>query len=78
MRVPADNAGMPPSSIISALLPDSEVNQIGPTEDDVSLLWLADSTPANTATAVGMLQSGANPTIGGYNGGEIFWVLRST
>ena len=73
LRIPADNAGMPPSSIISALLPDSEVNQIGPTEDDVSLLWLADSTPANTATAVGMLQSGANPTIGGYNGGEIFW-----
>ena len=73
VRVPADNAGTPPSSIISSLLPDSEVNQIGPTEDDVSILWLADSTPANTATAVGMLQTGTNPVLGAYNGGEIFW-----
>jgi hypothetical protein len=73
LRIPADNGGTSPSTIISALLPDSEVNQIGPTEDDVSLLWLATSTPAETATAVGMLQSGTNPVLGGYNGGEIFW-----
>ena len=73
LRIPADNSGVSPSTIISALLPDSEVNQIGPTEDDVSLLWLADSTSAETATAVGMLQSGTNPVLGGYNGGEIFW-----
>jgi hypothetical protein len=74
-RIDGDNPGVTksPSTIITALLPDSEVNQIGPTEDDVSLLWLANSTPAETATAVGMLQSGTNPTLGGYNGGEIFW-----
>jgi len=64
---------VPLSAIISSLLPDSEVNQIGPTEDDVSILWLADSTPANTATAVGMLQTGTNPVLGAYNGGEVFW-----
>ena len=73
LRIPADNAGIAPSTIISALLPDSEVNQIGPTEDDVSLLWLSTSTAAETATAVGMLQSGTNPVLGGYDGGEIFW-----
>ena len=73
LRIPADNSGVAPSTIISSLLPDSEVNQIGPTEDDVSLLWLENSDPTNTATAVGMLQSGTNPVLGGYNGGEIFW-----
>ncbi len=73
LRIPADNSGVAPSTIISSLLPDSEVNQIGPTEDDVSLLWLENSNPTNTATAVGMLQSGTNPVLGGYNGGEIFW-----
>ena len=74
-RIDGDNPGVTksPSTIITALLPDSEVNQIGPTEDDVSLLWLTNSTPAETATAVGMLESGTNPTLGGYNGGEIFW-----
>jgi hypothetical protein len=73
LRISADNNGMSPSTILTALLPDSEVNQIGPTEDDVSLLWLANSTPAQRAIAVGMLQTGTNPKIGGYDGGEIFW-----
>src|SRR3984893_5682575 len=73
LRISADNAGMSPSTILAALLPDSEVNQIGPTEDDVSLLWLANSTPAQRAIAVSMLQTGTNPKIGGYDGGEIFW-----
>ena len=73
LRISADNKGMSPSTILSALLPDSEVNQIGPTEDDVSLLWLANSTPAQRAIAVSMLQTGTNPKIGGYDGGEIFW-----
>lgn len=73
LRISADNAGMSPSTILTALLPDSEVNQIGPTEDDVSLLWLANSTPAQRAIAVGMLQTDTNPRIGGYDGGEIFW-----
>jgi Type I phosphodiesterase / nucleotide pyrophosphatase len=73
LRIPADNGGEPPSEIISSMLPDSEVNQIGPTEDDVSLLWLTDNTPTATAAAVALLQSGTNPVIGGYNGGQIFW-----
>jgi hypothetical protein len=50
--------GQPPSSILgSAFLPDSEVNQIGPTEDDVSLLWLTDSS--KTGDAVKMLEANA-------------------
>ena len=73
LRIPGDNGGTSPSTILKTLLPDSEVNQIGPTEDDVSLLWLSTSTPSETATAVEMLQSGTNPVLGGYNGGEIFW-----
>ena len=47
--------GRAPSDILSSFLPDSEVNQIGPTEDDVSLLWLTDS--AQTANAVALLES---------------------
>ena len=36
---PNNNNGTPPSGILgSAFLPDSEINQIGPTEDDISLL----------------------------------------
>ncbi len=52
------NNGQPPSSILASLLPDSEVNQIGPTEDDVSLLWLTDSS--QTANAVAMLEANAS------------------
>src|SRR5262249_44056169 len=38
------NNGTPPSGLLGpAFLPDSEINQIGPTEDDISLLWLTDS-----------------------------------
>lgn len=51
--------GSPPSSVLGAdFLPDSELNQIGPTEDDVSLLWLKPSTSA--ADAVAQLESNAN------------------
>ena len=49
--------GKPPSEIIASLLPDSEVNQIGPTEDDLSLLWLTDSS--QTSNAVAMLEANA-------------------
>jgi hypothetical protein len=75
LRIDGDDPGvtMAPSTIISALLPDSEVNQIGPTEDDVSILWLSNNTFAETKTAVGMLESGTNPALGGYDGGQIFW-----
>lgn len=48
-----------PATILENLLPFSESpanpNGIGPTEDDVSLLWLKNS--ADTAAAVGMLES---------------------
>jgi len=50
--------GTPPSGILgSAFLPDSEINQIGPTEDDVSLLWL--KSGASTLAAVELLESNA-------------------
>jgi hypothetical protein len=57
---PAGNNGQPPSAVIASLLPDSEVNQIGPTEDDLSLLWLADSN--QTSNAVAMLEAKATPS----------------
>lgn len=63
---PSGTNGQSPSTIIASLLPDSEVNQIGPTEDDLSLLWLADSS--KTSTAVSMLE--ANAVSAGI--GEIF------
>ena len=51
--------GTPPSGVLgAAFLPDSELNQIGPTEDDISLLWL--SPGASTADAVGLLESNAS------------------
>jgi hypothetical protein len=57
-----------PATILQDLLPFSESpanpDGIGPTEDDISLLWLSDST--QTTNAVGMLesQSPAAPTNG--------------
>ena len=47
-----------PSRLIDACLPDSESNagnQIGPTEDDVSLLWLKSGCDA--VTEAGVLES---------------------
>jgi hypothetical protein len=50
--------GTPPSSVLGAeYLPDSELNQIGPTEDDVSLLWLKPGVSA--ADAVALLEGNA-------------------
>jgi hypothetical protein len=50
--------GSPPSAILgSAFLPDSELNQIGPTEDDISLLWLRPGT--STLDAVALLETNA-------------------
>lgn len=62
-----------PSNILDSCLPDSESNaggQIGPTEDDVSLLWL--KTGCDTGTAVQTLEttSPAQSNIAGI--GEIF------
>src|SRR4029077_19020422 len=59
--------GTPPSGVLGpAFLPDSEINQIGPTEDDISLLWLKPG--ADTLSAVNLLESHA--TAAGI--GEIF------
>ncbi len=63
-----------PSRLIDDCLPPSESNaggQIGPTEDDVSLLWLKSS--CNAATEAGILetQSPASSNIAGI--GEIFF-----
>jgi hypothetical protein len=50
--------GTPPSAVLgSAFLPDSELNQIGSTEDDISLLWLNPGT--STLDAVSLLETNA-------------------
>jgi hypothetical protein len=49
-----------PATILSTYLAPSELSAIGPTEDDVALLWLADS--ANTAAAVKALET-ASPAL---------------
>jgi hypothetical protein len=60
--------GTPPSGLVSTFLPDSETpHQIGPTEDDISLLWLTDS--GNTLPAVQILED--NAAAAGI--GEIFY-----
>ena len=60
--------GTPPSTVLGpAFLPDSEINQIGSTEDDISLLWL--SPGASTTQAVGLLE--ANAKAAGI--GQIFY-----
>jgi predicted AlkP superfamily pyrophosphatase or phosphodiesterase len=64
-----------PATILDALLPLSERPSnsppgIGPTEDDISLIWLSDST--QTTNAVGMLET-QSPATGNIAGiGEIF------
>jgi hypothetical protein len=63
-----------PSQIIDHCLPDSESNagnQIGPTEDDVSLLWLKPSCSAETEVMALEMQSPASHNIAGI--GQIFW-----
>jgi hypothetical protein len=60
--------GTPPSALLGpAFLPDSELNQIGSTEDDISLLWL--NPGASTLAAVGLLE--ANAKAAGI--GQIFY-----
>jgi hypothetical protein len=55
------NNGMSPANVIASLLPFSESplnpNGIGPTEDDISQLWLAHSS--DLMTAVGLLEADA-------------------
>ncbi len=68
---PSGNNGESPANLIANLLPFSESplnqNGIGPTEDDVSLLWLTSS--GQTLNAVSILE--ANATQAGL--GEIFY-----
>jgi hypothetical protein len=58
---PSGTNGTSPANLIASLLPWSESplnpNGIGPTEDDVSLLWLSSS--AQTANAVATLEANA-------------------
>ena len=58
---PILNTGSSPATLLASLLPLSESptnpTGIGPTEDDVSLIWLANS--ANTLSAVSTLESNA-------------------
>jgi hypothetical protein len=65
------NNGTTPANLIANLLPFSESplnpNGIGPTEDDVSLLWLSSS--AQTTNAVAILE--ANATQAGF--GQVFY-----
>jgi hypothetical protein len=63
----AKTNGQPPSALIASDLPDSELNQVGPTEDDISLLWLKPGS--DTVAAVGTLE--ANAHAAGI--GEIFY-----
>jgi len=49
--------GQPPSQILAALLPLAETTGLGPTEDDISQLWLTNSK--DTLTAVGLLETNA-------------------
>jgi arylsulfatase A-like enzyme len=49
------NNGTSPATLLSNLLPSWESGGVGPTEDDVSLLWLSD--PSTTAAAVATLES---------------------
>ncbi len=63
-----------PSKMIDSCLPDSESNagnQIGPTEDDVSLLWLKRGCSAETEVMTLETHSPASHNIAGI--GQIFW-----
>ncbi len=64
-----------PATLLSACIPDSELNQIGPTEDDVALLWLTHTSACSVTSQVALLESlsPANPASANIAGiGEIF------
>src|SRR5579862_7590817 len=72
--VPQTRVGTSPATLLSnaGFIPDSESTNgsgIGPTEDDVSLLWLKSS--ADTDAAVKILEDNASPT--GIALGQIFY-----
>lgn len=68
---PSGNNGTSPANLVASLLPFSESpanpTGIGPTEDDVSLLWLADSSQTDEAAAT-LEQNAAAAGVG-----EIFY-----
>jgi hypothetical protein len=61
-----------PASILSSFLAPSENSAIGPTEDDVALLWLSNSSPSNVASAVSELESMSPPSSNIAGIGQIF------
>ncbi|AXC11663.1 hypothetical protein ACPOL_2339 [Acidisarcina polymorpha] len=73
--IPQLNVGTSPATLLSnaGFIPNSESTNnptgIGPTEDDVSLLWLKDS--ADTDAAVKILEDNAGPT--GVALGQIYY-----
>jgi hypothetical protein len=64
-----------PATILASLLPTSEspnnATGIGPTEDDISLIWLSNS--GQTSTAVKMLETASPATKNVAGIGQIFW-----
>jgi len=72
---PGDPITTSPATILDSLLPPSQQPSnsppgIGPTEDDISLLWLSDSTQTTNAVAMLESQSPATNNIAGI--GQIF------
>jgi Type I phosphodiesterase / nucleotide pyrophosphatase len=66
LRIPADNPSkQPPSQVLAAV--DAPVQAL---EDDVSLLWLSNRTPAGISSALAALEANAGKI--GANGGEFY------
>jgi hypothetical protein len=61
--------GAPPSAFLAAFLPASPTGGIGPTEDDISVLWLTHAS--DTLAAVGVLENHASAA----SIGQIFYGL---
>ncbi len=74
-NTPGDPITTSPATILQALLPFSESpanpTGIGPTEDDISLLWLKHARDTTKAVVMLETQSPATHNIAGI--GEIFW-----
>ena len=68
-----DHGTTPATLLGSTYLPDSELNQIGPTEDDVSLLWLKSTnlTQAAVDALEGTSKIPGDPTFIGL--GQIYY-----
>ena len=62
----------PATILTSCLTPSQSSAQIGPTEDDVSLIWLTQTTGCTTAAAVAQLQAQSPSSSNGAGIGQIF------